>query len=167
MTGELKMENIILAGFDGKNNPAHIITEKVKSPVSKVILPNDNEKSVEVLLRKVEEKNAVCVVILGQKPNITDKIAVEPSAQKNGRKLYTRMCCRTSVNLIKSLGYSAYISKGCGNSYCNNIYYESLEKGVNCIFLHVPELDNITDINAVTKAVEGYIDGLAGIPALL
>lgn len=161
------MENIILAGFDGKNNPARIITEKVGRPVSKIILPNDTEKSAELLLRKIEEKNAVCVVILGQKPNITDKIAVEPFAKKDGEKLGTRMCCRSSVNLIKSLGYNAYISKGCGNSYCNSIYYECLEKGVNCIFLHVPTLDNISDIGAITEAVGGYIDGLAGIPALL
>ncbi len=161
------MKNVIIAGFDGINNPARIITEGVSLPCSKLILPNHKEKSSELLLSEIEKKSAVCVVMLGQKPLIRGKIAVEPTAERNGEVLHTALDCTASVRLIKESGYEAYISKGCGNSYCNHIYFECLKSGVNCIFLHVPLLKNIPDINQITKAVEGYINGLSGIPACI
>lgn len=161
------MRNVILAGFDGENNPSRIIVERADLTCTKLILPNEKSESVNMLLSKIREVSAVCVVMLGQKPVIADKIAVEPSAEGKEGVLHTVMDCTASVKLIKSNGYSAYISRGCGNSYCNNIYYECLKSGVNCIFLHVPNMNNISDIKALISAVEGYINGLGGIPALL
>lgn len=165
--GGIIMKNIILAGFDGTNNSARIITEGVSLPCSKLILPNDKEKSAELLLSEIRKKSAVCVVMLGQKPQISDKIAVEPRARENGEVLHTALDCTASVRLIKESGYDAYISKGCGNSYCSHIYYECLRSGVNCIFLHIPFMENISDIKRLTEAAEGFISGLSGIPACI
>ncbi len=161
------MKNVILAGFDGENNSARLIVERADVTCTKLILPNDKPKSVSLLLSEIERVSAVCVVMLGQKPLITDKIAVEPSAKGKKGVLHTVMDCTASVKLIEKNGYSAYISRGCGNSYCNHIYYECLKSAVNCIFLHVPSLSNISDMSAIIQAVEGYIEGLDGIPALL
>lgn len=161
------MEQVILAGFDGKKNPARMIVEGVKVPCNKLILPNDRDKSAQLLLDEIERISAVCVVMLGQKPGIIGRIAVEPAAKGSGHVLRTSMDCASSVNLIKSKGYEAYISKGCGNSYCNHIYYECLKTGVNCIFLHVPVFENIPDMSAIISVVEGYIEGLSGVPAML
>ena len=161
------MKNVILAGFDGKNNPARMITEKVKADCTKLILPNDKEKSAELLLKTIKEKGAVCVVMLGQKPVIKQKIAVEPTAEKNGNILHTPLDCAVTVQKIRENGCKAYISKGCGTSLCNHIYYECLENGTSCIFLHVPTCDNITDMNAVTKAVSGFLNELGSVPCVL
>ncbi len=161
------MKNVILTGFDGDCNSSNALVEKADIDCTKLILPDDKAESVRILNEKIKEVSAVCVVMLGQKPVIADKIAVEPCAKKDGDKLYTKMDSTASAKLIKSLGYNAYISKGCGTSYCNNIYYECIETGVNCIFLHIPTMDNITDFSAVKSAIEGYIKGLGGIPAVL
>ncbi len=161
------MKNVILAGFEGCNNSASALVEKADLSCTKLILPNDYDKSVKLLNDKIKEVSAVCVVILGQKPCISDKIAVEPSAKCNGESLHTKMDCTASVKLIKNNGYNAYISQGCGNSYCNNIYFECLKAGVNCIFLHVPYLKNISDFTALKAAIDGYINGIGGIPAYL
>lgn len=159
--------SIILAGFDGKNNSARIITERVGFPCEKLILPNDKEQSAELLLGRIKEKGMACAVLLGQKPMIKDKISVEPTAQKDGGKLHTPMDCTVTAEIIKSFGCKAYISKGCGNSYCNNIYFECLKNGINCIFLHIPTLDNISDIDIIIKAVEGYLSEIGRVPCML
>lgn len=161
------MKNIILAGFDGRNNPARTVTEKAELDCTKLILPNDKEKSAELLLETIQEVNAVCVIILGQKPCIKDKIAVEPTAEGCGNTLHTSLDVTVTAEKLKANGYNAYISKGCGNSYCNHIYYECLQSGTNCIFLHIPQMKNISDINALTKAVEGYIRELGSVPSML
>ncbi len=161
------MKNIILAGFDGRNNPARIITEKAELDCTKLILPNDKKKSAELLLETIRKAEAVCVVLLGQKPCIKEKIAVEPTAERNGKILHTPLDVTVTAEKIKENGYNAYISKGCGTSYCNHIYYECLESGTNCIFLHIPQMKNISDINALTKAVEGYIRELGSVPSML
>lgn len=161
------MKNIILAGFDGRNNPARTVTEKAELDCTKLILPNDKEKSAELLLETIQEVNAVCVIILGQKPCIKDKIAVEPTAEGCGNTLHTSLDVTVTAEKLKANGYNAYISKGCGNSYCNHIYHESLKSGTNCIFLHIPQMKNISDINTLTKAVEGYIRELGSVPSML
>ena len=161
------MENIILAGFDGRNNPARTVTEKAKLPCTKLILPNDKEKAAELLLETMDKTKAVCVVILGQKPCIKDKIAVEPTAERCGNVLHTSLDVTVTAEKIRGNGYDAYISKGCGNSYCNHVYYACLESGVNCILLHIPQMKNISDISALTKAVEGYIGELGSVPSVL
>ncbi len=161
------MKNIILAGFDGRNNPARTVTEKAELDCTKLILPNDKEKTAELLLETIQEVNAVCVIILGQKPCIKDKIAVEPTAEGCGNVLHTSLDVTVTAEKLKANGYNAYISKGCGNSYCNHIYYECLQSGTNCIFLHIPQMKNISDINTLTKAVEGYIRELGSVPSML
>lgn len=161
------MKNIILAGFDGRNNPARIITERAELDCTKLILPNNKEKSAELLLDTIRKANAVCVVMLGQKPAIKGKIAVESTAERCGNILHTPLDCTVTVQKIKESGYNAYISKGCGTSYCNHIYYECLQSGTPCIFLHVPTMNNIPDMTAIAKAVEGYMERLEGVPCAL
>ena len=161
------MNRVLLAGFEGKKNPAKIITERVALPCRKVILPNDREKSVKALRDALSDKSITCVVMLGQKPAICDKIAVEPTASRNGHKLHTSMDVTAARGLLKAGGCNAYISKGAGNSYCNHIYYECLEIGANCVFLHVPTVDNISDMDKIIGAVEHFLSGLAGVPCAM
>lgn len=161
------MNRVILAGFDGKNNPAKLITNAADVPCRKLILQNDTEQSVKVLFDEIDRTETSVVVMLGQKPCIKDKISVEPEARRGRETLRTPMDVTASAQLIRENGYAAYISRGCGSSCCNNIYFECLERGICCIFLHVPTADNISDIKALTKAIEGYINGIAGIPCAL
>lgn len=161
------MNRLILAGFDGKNNPARIITERVSCGCRKLILPNDKTKAEELLMNEIKSAETGVVILLGQKPCIKNKIAVEPTAALRGETLRTNLDVTVTAELIKQSGYAAYISRGCGTSYCNHIYFQCLKSGVNCIFLHVPTMDNISDIKALTKAIEGIVNGIAGVPAML
>lgn len=162
------MSGYILAAFEGAGNTSRIVLERVDMyPNCKVLLPNDKQKSVEALTSAIKEYDPACVVLLGQKPVISDKIAVEASAKLCGEIRRTNMDVTTVTELIKSTGYEAYISDGCGASCCNHIYWHTLGMGINTIFLHVPCKQNLSDVNALVKAVEAVLEGLAGVPAML
>ena len=161
------MRELILAGFDGNNNPARTVTEKVNCDCRKIILPNNREEAASMLLSEISRESTACVVMLGQKPCIRDKAAVEPCASLCGETLRTNMDVTVIRDMIRDSGYNAYISRGCGNSYCNHVYFECLKSGVNCVFLHVPCADNISDMSALIRAIEELLNNIAAVPAAL
>lgn len=163
------MKEVILAGFDGKNNPARMIVEKADVKCRRLILPNDREKAAQLLREETEKDFTVCIVILGQRPRICDKIAIEATAKRGCDIRRTGMDVSTIRQFLKETGYEAYLSKGCGSagSYCNHTYYEALGMRVNSVFLHVPNMDNISDLGEITKAVSHLVNNLAAVPALL
>ena len=76
------MSQFILAAFDGVNNTSRLVMERVDIDTNpKLLLPNDKQKSVEVLTAAVMEHQPACVILMGQKPVIRNKIAVETSAK--------------------------------------------------------------------------------------
>lgn len=162
------MSQFIVAAFDGAENSSRIVLERLKiGSECKLLLPNDRQKSAEVLAAAVQEHTPACVILMGQKPVIRDKIAVETTAELCHEERHTNMDAATVTELIRGVGYGAYISGGCGTSYCNDIYWHTLGMGMNTIFLHVPCKKNISDMNALVKAVQAVVDGLAGVPAML
>lgn len=162
------MNRIILAGFDGKDNPARIIiTQSAEVSCRRIILPNDRESSAKLLFDEIQRAETSAVILLGQKPCIADKIAVEPAARRGGETLHTRMDVTVCTEILKANGFDAYISRGCGTSLCNYIYFECLSRGVCCVFLHLPMLNNITNIGAAAWAVSALVNGIAGVPCML
>ncbi len=161
------MRELILAAFDGDNNPSRLLLERVQVNCRRLLLPNDREKSVEVLNQAVASEPAFCIIMLGQRQRICDKIAVEPSAAMGGEERRTSMDVSTVRRLIKETGYNAYISRGCGNSCCNYAYYHALGMGVNAVFLHIPCSGNISDMDRLAAAVENVVNNVASVPALL
>lgn len=162
------MSQFIVAAFDGATNTSRIVMECLDTyPNRKVLLPNDKPKSVEVLTSAIKQYDPACVILMGQKPVIRNKIAVEPTAKLCGEARHTSMDVTAVTELIKSTGYGAYISGSCGTSYCNHIYWHALGMGINTVFLHVPYKNNISDFNELVKAVQAVTEGLAGVPAML
>lgn len=158
---------ILLAAFDGKQNPARLIAEQIQTECHKCILPNDKEQSVQLLLETIRQTSAVCVVALGQKPGVRDKIAVEPSAKLQEHRLHTPLDCTVTAEILRACGYEAYVSRGCGSSYCNHLYYACLAEGINGIFLHTPTLTHISDLNAIIGAIDGYLQQIGSVPCAL
>ncbi len=162
------MSQFIVAAFDGAENSSRMVMERLDvCSECKLLLPNDKQKSAEVLAAAVQKHDPACVILMGQKPVIRDKIAVETTAELCREERHTKMDAATVEDIIRGTGYGAYISCGCGTSYCNNIYWHALGMGMNTIFLHVPSKKNISDMNALVKAVQAVMDGLAGVPAML
>ncbi len=161
------MRELILAAFDGENNSSRIVLEQARVSCRKLLLPNGKEKAVEALREAVSSEPTFCVIILGERSRICDKIAVEPSAGLCGDIRRTSMDVSTVRRLIREMDCDAYISRGCGNGRDSYVYYHALGMGVNAVLLHIPSAKNISDMNVLVKAVENVVNNAAAIPALL
>ena len=155
------MNEVVFAGFDGKDNPARRLVMSVSADCRKVILPNDNEKSVALMRAEIARKPSA-VIMTGQKPAIRSKIAVERFARSaSGERLETEFDCGEAVRFIRENGYGAYLSSGAGNSYCNAVYAAVLRVFPRGLFLHIPTFENIDDFDELVKAFDKFIGALA------
>lgn len=150
------MDEIVFAGFDGEDNPARLLVERVSAPCRKVIMPNDNALSA-ALMREEITRDPSAVIMTGQKPSIRSKIAVERFARADGVILKTSVDCGKVARFFRENGYNAYLSSGAGNSYCNAVYAEVLKIYPRGLFLHIPTMENILDIGELVKAFNKFI----------
>lgn len=151
------MSGIVFAGFDGKDNPARQLVMRVSVNCRKVILPNDNERSAALMRAEIARK-PLAVIMTGQKPAIRSKIAVERFAKNTlGERLETEFDCGAAVRFFRENGYSAYLSSGAGNSYCNAVYAAVLRVFPRGLFLHIPTWENIDDFDELVKAFDKFI----------
>ena len=113
------MSQFIVAAFDGAENSSRIVLERLEiGSECKLLLPNDKQKSAEVLAAAVQKQHdPACVILMGQKPVIRDKIAVETTAVLCCEERRTNMDATTVAEIIRGADYDAYISGGCGTSY--------------------------------------------------
>ena len=159
------MGGMILTGFEGAGNSSQLIVSSVqtKAECRKLILPNDKERSVRLLYRELSSAPADYVVMMGQKPSIKDKIAVERCARLDGRELLSALDCDNIAEFFKAHGYDAYLSAGAGNSYCNHIYAHCLSVFPRGVFLHIPALRGISDMDRLQRVVGQFLDWLSGL----
>jgi len=150
------VSGVVFAGFDGVDNPARLLTERVSADCRKVIIPNDNELSAALMREEIARKPSA-VIMTGQKPSIRSKIAVERFAKTECGVLETSVDCGKVVRFFCENGYDAYLSSGAGNSYCNAVYAEVLKIFPRGLFLHIPTLDNISDFKELVKAFDKFI----------
>lgn len=151
------MNEIVFAGFDGEDNSARLLVERISAPCRKVIMPNDNALSA-ALMREEIARNPSAVIMTGQKPSIRSKIAVERFARAASGILKTGVDCGGVVRFFRESGYNAYLSSGAGNSYCNAVYAEVLKIYPRGLFLHIPSLENISDFGELVKAFDQFLD---------
>lgn len=150
------MSSVVFAGFDGTDNPARLLAERVSAPCRKVIMPNDNALSA-ALMRDEIARDPSAVIMTGQKPSIRSKIAVERFARADSGILKTGADCGKIVSFFRENGYDAYLSSGAGNSYCNAVYAEVLKIYPRGLFLHISTMENISDFRELVKAFDTFI----------
>lgn len=150
------MGGLVFAGFDGDDNPARILVERVSVPCRRVILPNDNGGAAALMHAELARAPSA-VIMTGQKPAIRSKIAVERFARSGQRVLETGFDCRAVVRFFRENGYYAYLSSGAGNSYCNAVYAEVLKTFPRALFLHIPTLENISDLGGLVAAFDKFL----------
>lgn len=154
------MNKILFAGFDGIDNPARELIGTISAHCRLIILPNDKTASTELLKAETARFQPDIVLMTGQKPAIKDKVSVELCAKSSGETLTTALDCVVVRDFILSRGYTCYISKNCGTSYCNHIYAECLKVFPRGLFIHIPFIKNITDFAQLKSVFEQLVNHL-------
>ena len=126
-----------------------------------LILPNDKVKDSKKLIDMIADGTYDYVLSFGQRPNIKNKVYIETTARNRESSTGTNFDCEALQRSFESNGISAKISHNAGTSYCNCLYYNGLKYiqqnnlRTNMVFIHIPFLKNIDDIDLFfTKGLE-------------
>jgi len=152
---------ILFSAFKGNNNSSKLLLDKIVSD-HKLYLTNSFKTSVLELYDELENNNYDLIVSFGQAPLNEDTIKIETTAKGNVN--YT-----TSFDynyLFENLknDYKLIVSNDAGNYLCNNIYYYGLEfiklnnLNTKMIFIHIPKIKNITNLEKLSKNIELFLD---------
>lgn len=146
--------NILICGFKGQTNTAKLLLDRIQHD-SKLYLENNPAASELQLSKKMAQQNFDAVIMLGQKPR-TKHICIEQSGKKNGEVLKTYFDCENLRDYFIKKGFKTKLSNAAGTSVCNNAYYHLLKLKVCAVFVHVPTLKNVENLDLIALAIQGF-----------
>ena len=151
--------NVLFTAFNGKNNSSKVLLDYIQiDSKNKLYLKNSFTTSVIQLTNKIKNNDYDLVISFGQAPLENNTIKIE-TISNGEEKIETNY----NYNDIKSLlekKYNVILSKNAGNYLCNNIYYNGLkyirENNLKSkmLFIHIPKIDNINNIELLSKILE-------------
>lgn len=156
------MKKILVAGFKGEDNSAKVLLDKIDYRC-KLYLENDFDISEKQLEMKLKEEDYDEVIIFGQKPLIKS-IYIELIGKRYNKQYCTNYDYNKISEYLELKGYKTNISNDAGNYLCNNIYFYGLDllnkkyKTVKLIFIHIPTLKNIANIDNMASVFSKYLN---------
>ena len=148
----------LYTAFNGKNNSSKILLDIIKSE-NKLYLKNSFSTSVKQLENELKKNNYDLIISFGRASLDYDTIKIETTGRGKENIYKTEFDYSNIYEKLKS-DYDVLISDDAGNYFCNNIYYNGLKMindnnlKTNMIFMHIPDIDNITDIYKLANKFE-------------
>ena len=148
------MENTLFIGFKGKNNSSNILVSSLSS--NHILLTNSFtglKKDIEELSSDYDE-----VYLFGVNKNLTDSFSIENVAEKDGKRLESKLDLETLQERFASFMIEADISRAPSKYLCNEAYWYLLEKYKGkAVLIHIPTIKNFKEewIISVKKAMRG------------
>ena len=148
------MKNRLFVGFKGKNNSSNILVSSVSSNC--ILLTNSFtglKKDIEELSSDYDE-----VYLFGVNKNLTDSFSIESVAEKDGKRLESKLDLEKLKEQFTSFMIKADISRVSSKFLCNEAYWYFLEKYKgNVVLIHVPTIRKFKEewIASVRKAMRG------------
>ena len=147
---------ILYTAFNGQDNSSKILLDKIiVDNTDKLYLRNSFDTSVKQLISKLKKYETI--ISFGQAPLDKDTIKIEVIGKKENTLYNTDFNYSKIKEDIENTGFKVYISEDAGNFLCNNLYYQGLkyikENNVNCkmIFIHIPKIENISNIDLLAN----------------
>ena len=147
------MENTLFIGFKGNNNSSNILVSSLSS--NHILLTNSFtglKKDIEELSSDYDE-----VYLFGVNKNLTDSFSIESVAEKDGKRLESKLDLEELKERFASFMINADISKVSSKYLCNEAYWYLLEKFKgNAVLIHIPTIKNFKEewIESFKKAIE-------------
>lgn len=149
---------ILYTAFNGKNNSSKILLDNINCE-NKLYLKNSFKTSVNDLRKELEYNTYDLIISFGQAPLSSNTIKIE-TIGKNIDYYKTNYNFNDLKNKLENNGFNVIISNDAGNYLCNHIYYNGLkyisDNNLNCnmIFIHIPKIKNIDNIEVLAHIFE-------------
>ena len=146
--------NILFTAFNGKNNFSKILLDKINHK-NKLYLKNSFTTSVKQLQKEIKNNQYDLIISFGQAPLEKDTIKIE-TIGRNNIEYKTKYDFISLKNKLDNY-FKTIISNDAGNYLCNNIYFNGLKYiednklKSNMIFIHIPKINNISNIEDLSK----------------
>jgi pyrrolidone-carboxylate peptidase len=156
---------ILVCGFKGDTNSAKLLLDRIESKciVEKLYLVNSFNTSKNQLENRLKSHEYDLIIAFGQKPN-TKSIYLEEKARFNENEIKTDYDYNNLKKIFDSSGFTVEISNNAGNYLCNHIFYTGLQfiyenkLNTKMIFIHIPSIKNISNIDYVGKVFSLYLE---------
>lgn len=148
---------ILYTAFNGKSNSSKILLDNIIAENNnKLYLRNSFKTSVEQLNKKIKSNEYDLIISFGQAS--LDKETIKIETRGNGIVPYdSDYDYKELEKIFNKNNFKTIISNDAGNYFCNNIYYNGLKYikennlKTKMIFIHIPQIDKLGDINRLAK----------------
>lgn len=142
------MKNTLFVAFKGKNNSSAILLDSL--PGEHCLLTNSYaglKRDIDGLSGEFDE-----VYLFGAAKELTDSFRIEKTAEKDGKKLTSKLDLDKIGKRLSEAGIKSRISERATHYLCNEAYWYLLEKYKGrAVLIHIPTIKHIYDIIALRQ----------------
>lgn len=146
----MKYMKILFTGFNGFNNTSKVIIDKINNDK---LLFNNSYKEIDNQLVNINVEEYDLIIMLGLKSNLKRSIRLEVNSFLNDELVTTNISYCNVKKYFNDNGISCIVNDKPTNYLCNYAYYKVLQKNKNTIFIHVPKLKNIKDLDKLINLI--------------
>lgn len=143
------MMKILYTGFRGKNNASCQLVELI-NPNDKVLLTNSFE-GIKKDLDNISLESYDLIIMFGINKNLKDKLIIEINSNLNLEHLNTKVNYDKLKSTISNNDIEVDLNFKPTKYLCNYAYHNALLRNKNSIFIHIPGISKITDINKIAS----------------
>ena len=140
---------ILYTGFKGKNNASCQLVELINAN-DKVLLTNSFE-GIKKDLAKISLESYDLIIMFGINKNLEDKLIIEINSNLNLEYLNTKVNYDELKSMISDNDIEVDLNFKPTKYLCNYAYHNALLRNKNSIFIHIPGISKITDINKIAS----------------
>lgn len=140
---------ILYTGFKGKNNASYQLVELI-NPNDKVLLTNSFE-GLKKDLDNISLESYNLIIMFGINKNLKDKVIIEVNSKYNEVSLATKIDYEELKLWIRNNDIDVDLNFKPTKYLCNYAYHTTLLRNSNSIFIHIPGLSKITDLNKLVS----------------
>ncbi len=155
------MSKVLFTAFNGKTNSSKILLDKIRTE-NKLYLKNSFKTSVQQFIKEINANDYDFIISLGQDLLEKDNVKIETMANKED-SFVTKFDYTKLQKILELSKFDIIISSNAGTYLCNNLYYEGLKYihenklKVKMIFIHIPKIKNISNINELAMILNNEI----------
>ena len=141
---------ILFTGFNGFNNTSKVIIDKINNDK---LLFNNSYKEIDSQLVDVSLEEYDLIIMLGLRSNLKKSIRLEINSSLNDEILSTNINYNKIKDYFSDNGVPCLVNDKPTNYLCNYAYHKVLKRNKNTIFMHLPNLKDIQDLDKLVKLI--------------
>lgn len=157
---------ILLTAFKGNNNSSKILLDGISGDnIRKKLLTNNFDTCEQEIIEAISIFQPEYVISFGRKP-IINRLYIEPVAGNEYNCIRTNFDISALEKSLSEHDLPYKVSSKLSNYLCNHVYYCGLryiEKNTaetKMIFIHIPDMKNIQNMDSIIAWLNDFCGGL-------